>query len=112
MYGFSTCFDFVTVAVNQWHVIRKRNRWKIPDHMFTYWCLYFPLCYFIWNARRDTVAEKEFDIIILMTLESILVHNSRKKKWAKKINFLQRHLNVTKEIKSCGRMIYLKFILT
>ena len=54
MDAFSTCFDFVRVPVNHRHVIRKRSRWKIPEHIVTSWCLYFPSCYFIYNARRDT----------------------------------------------------------
>ena len=84
MDAFSTCFDFVRVAVNHRHVIRKRNRWKIPEHIDTYWCLYFPSCYFIYNARRDTVAEKEFDIITLMTLERVLVQRFKKKEMSEK----------------------------
>ena len=35
MDAFSTCFDFVRVAANQRHVIRKKSGWKIPDHIVT-----------------------------------------------------------------------------
>ena len=50
--------------------------------MFTF---FFTLL--IYNARRGTagVAEKDFDVIILMTLERVLVQDSRKKNCAKKM---------------------------
>ena len=78
MDAFSTCFGFVR------DVIRKRNCWKIPDYIVTYWCLYLPSRYFIYNARRDTVAEKECDIIILMTVERVLVQGFTKKEMSEK----------------------------
>ena len=84
MDAFSTCFAFVRVAVNHRHVMRKRNRCKIPEHIVTYWCLYFPSCYFIYYGSRDTVAEKEFDIITLMTLERVLVQRFKKKEMSEK----------------------------
>ena len=68
-------FNMFWLCESNRHAIKKRNCWKIPQHMFTYWCLYFSLCYFIWNAIRDPVAEKEFYIIILKTLERVLVQN-------------------------------------
>ena len=37
-------------------------------------------CYFIYNTRRDTVSEKEFDIVIQMTLEHVLVHRFKNKR--------------------------------
>ena len=40
-------------------------------------------CYFIYNVRRDTAAGKEFDIVIQMTLEHVLVQRFKKKKWTK-----------------------------
>ena len=44
-------------------------------------------CYFIYNARRDTAAEKEFDIVIQMTLKHVLVQRFKKKEMDKKNNF-------------------------
>ena len=41
-------------------------------------------CYFIYNARKDTVAEKEFDIMMQMTLEHFLVQRFKKKEMDKK----------------------------
>ena len=41
-------------------------------------------CYFIYNARRDTVAEKECDIVIQMTLERVLVQRFKKKEMDRK----------------------------
>ena len=35
--------------------------------------MFISSCYFIYNERRDTAAEKEFDIVIQMTLEHVLV---------------------------------------
>ena len=42
--------------------------------------MFIASCYFIYNARRDTATEKEFDIVIQMTLEHVLVQRSKKKK--------------------------------
>ena len=44
-------------------------------------------CYFIYNARIDTTAEKEFDVLIQMTLEHVLVQRFKKKEMDKKITF-------------------------
>ena len=41
-------------------------------------------CYLIYNARRDTAAEKEFAIVIQMILEHILVQRFKKKKMDEK----------------------------
>ena len=41
-------------------------------------------CYFIYNARRDTAAEKEFDIVMQMTLECVLVQRFKKKEMGEK----------------------------
>ena len=49
-----------------------------------YWYLYLPSCYFIYNAHRDTVAEKEVDIVIPMTLEHVLVQRFKKKEMSEK----------------------------
>ena len=43
--------------------------------------------YFIHNARRDRAAEKEFDIVIEMTLEHVLVQRFKKKEMSKKTTF-------------------------
>ena len=61
--------------------------------------MFIALCYFVCNARRDTATEKEFDIVIQMTLEHVLVQRSkkkRKKEMDEENNFYQRHVNVTK----------------
>ena len=52
---------------------------------------------------------KEFDIVIQMTLERVLVQRSKKKKRNE-----PEKLTFKKDMKiiSCGRMIYLEFILT
>ena len=53
-------------------------------------------CYFIYNTRRDTASEKEFDIVIQMTLEHVLVQrfknkrNGQKKTFNKDIKILYR----------------------
>ena len=46
--------------------------------------MFISLCYFIYNACRDTAAEKEFDIVIQMTLEHVLVQRFKKKEIEKK----------------------------
>ena len=55
--------------------------------LITLLLMFISSCYFIYNARRDTAAEKEFDIIIQMTLEHVLVQRFKKKKWTKKTTF-------------------------
>ena len=40
--------------------------------------------YCIYNARRDTAAEKEFDIVIQMTLEHVVVQIFKKKEMGEK----------------------------
>ena len=87
MNAFSTCFDFVRVAML--YMLKKR-KWEIAEKfqstfLLIYWYLYLPSCYFIYNASRDTVAEKEFGIVMPMTLEPVLVRDSRNKKWSKVI---------------------------
>ena len=64
-------------------------------------------CYFIYNARRDTAAEKEFDIVIEIWDDTRVRSSSEiqeKKKWQKN-NFKQRHVNVTKRANSSRIMI-------
>ena len=59
--------------------------------------MFISSCYFIYNARRDTVAEREFDIVIQMTLERVPVERFKKKEMGQ-----QRHVNVTKQVNSYG----------
>ena len=47
-------------------------------------------CYFIYNASRDTAAEKEFDIVLHMTLERVLVQRFKKKEMGKKKKLLTK----------------------
>ena len=46
--------------------------------------MFISSCYFIYNARRDTVVEKEFDIVIQMTLERVLIQRFKKKEMDEK----------------------------
>ena len=50
--------------------------------------MFISSCYFIYNVRRDTAAEKEFDIVIQMTLEQVLVQRFKKKEMDKKKELL------------------------
>ena len=52
-----------------------------------------------------TAAEKEFDIVIQLTLEQVVVQRLKTREVDEKCNFEQRHLNVTKRANSSGRMI-------
>ena len=84
MDAFLTCFEFV--RVNHRHVIRKGNRWKIPEHIatdFYIFMLYF-MSSLLLNARTDTYAEKKFDIVIQMTLERVLVERFKKREVGEK----------------------------
>ena len=49
--------------------------------------MFISLCCFTYNTRRDTAAEKEFDIVIQMTLEHVLVQRFKKKEMDEKNNF-------------------------
>ena len=50
--------------------------------------MFISSCYFIYNARRNTAGEKEFDIVIQTTLERILVQRFKKKEMGeKKVTF-------------------------
>ena len=84
MNAFQTCFGFARVATNHRHTICKINGWKIPEHIVTDVYIFILLCLY---ARRDTAAEKEFDIVIQMTLEHIPVQRFKKKDMDKKNNF-------------------------
>ena len=44
-------------------------------------------CYFIYNARRYTPTEKEFNIVIQMTPEHVLVQRFKKKEMNEKTIF-------------------------
>ena len=46
--------------------------------------MFIASCYFIYNARRDTATEKEFNIVMRMTLEHVLVQRFNKKNGRKK----------------------------
>ena len=46
--------------------------------------------YFIYNARRYTAAEKEFDIVIQITLEDFVVERLKKKEIDKKKELLTK----------------------
>ena len=67
--------------------------------------MFISSCYLIYNARRDTAAEKEFDIVIQMMLEQVLVQRFKKKRNGRKKLFLTKIINVTKRENSSGRMI-------
>ena len=47
--------------------------------------MFISSCYFIYNAPRDAVAEKEFNIVIQMTLERVLVQIQEKRHEWKKV---------------------------
>ena len=67
--------------------------------------MFIASCYFVYNAGRDTATEKEFDIVIQMTLEQVLVQRFKKKELDEINNFYQRHVNVTKRANSSRIMI-------
>ena len=46
--------------------------------------MFISSCYFIYNARRDTAGEKEFDILIQMKLERALVQRFKIKEMGEK----------------------------
>ena len=46
--------------------------------------MFIASCYFIYNARRDTATGKEFNIVMRMTLEHVLVQRFNKKNGRKK----------------------------
>ena len=72
--------------------------------------MFISSCYFIYNAWRDKAAEREFDIVDDTGTRSS--SEIQEKKWAKKSNFKQIYVNVTKQVNSYGRIIHLEFILT
>ena len=49
--------------------------------------MFIALCYFVCNARRDTATEKEFDIVIQMKLEHVLLQRFKKEEMDEKNNF-------------------------
>ena len=76
---------FVRVPANHRHVICKKiNCWKIPEHNVT--DVYILM--FIYNTRRDTAAEEEFDIAIQARYvhqnRHVLVQRFKKKEMDKK----------------------------
>ena len=61
---------------------------SIPEKFLSTLILVFiPSCYFIYNARRDTAAEKELDIVIQMALGHVLVQRFKKKEMEEKSKF-------------------------
>ena len=52
--------------------------------LITLLLLFICWCYFIPNARRDTAADKKFDIAIQIALEHVLVKRLKKKNILKK----------------------------
>ena len=67
--------------------------------------MFISSCFLILNGCRDTTADKEFAIVIQMTLEDELVQRFKKKYMDVKSNFKESHINVTKRANSSGRMI-------
>ena len=49
--------------------------------------MFISSCYFAFNARTDTAAEKKIDIVIQMTLERVLVQRFKKKEMSGKKTF-------------------------
>ena len=68
---FSTCLVLMRVPVNERHVIFKRNSWKIREDIVIDVCIF--MSSYLECTLRQCVAEKEFDIVIQMTLEHVLV---------------------------------------
>ena len=52
--------------------------------------MFISSCYFIYNARRDTAAEKEVDVVIQMIFEHALVQRFKRKEMDKKKNKLTK----------------------
>ena len=52
--------------------------------MSTLLLMFISSCYFIYNARRDTAAEKEVDVVTQMIFEHVLVQRVKKKEMDKK----------------------------
>ena len=79
------------------HVLTSRELWQVTDMLYvrqmaekflsTLLLMFVSSCYFIFNARRYTAAEKEFDIVIQMTLEHVLVQRFKKIVMDQKNNF-------------------------
>ena len=65
--------------------------------------MFISSCYFIFTTRRDSAAEKEFNIVIHMTLEHVLIQRLKKKNWTKKITF-NKDINFTKWANFSRRM--------
>ena len=62
--------------------LKKKQKmlcFDLKKHMSTFPLMFLFACYIIQNARRDTAEEKEFGIIIQMTLEDVLFHRFKKK---------------------------------
>ena len=93
--------SLIETSLNKWmhfqHVLASRElqqtaymlyvRWMAEKFLSTLLLMFIASCYFIYNARRDTAAEKEFDIAIQMSLEHVLVQRFKKKEMDEKNNF-------------------------
>ena len=49
--------------------------------------MFISSCYFVYNAHEDPAAEQQFDVLIQMTLERVLVQRFKKKEMGEKSNF-------------------------
>ena len=78
MDAFLTCFDFVRVAVNHRHVIRKRNCWKIPEHIVIFMLLYLK-CTLSYSCRKKNWYCNTDDIGTRSSSEIQEKRNGRKK---------------------------------
>ena len=105
MNAFSKCLVFVRVAANLRHVICKRNSWKISKHIVSGVYIFVPL-YLEWTY--EVQLQRKGLILQYRWHWSTLVQKSKKIKMNKKINFLKRHINVTRGANSSRRMIYLR----
>ena len=61
--------------------------------------MFIASCYFIYNARRDKATEKEFGIVIQMTLQHVLVQGFKKKEMDGKKQLLTKTCKCYKESK-------------
>ena len=91
MDAFSTCFDFVKVAVNHRLVIEEEeksleNSW-VHCYLHTDIYIFLHVTLFIMHVEVATVAEKEFDIVIPMTVECVLVPIQGKRNERKRVTF-------------------------
>ena len=82
MNAFPKCFGFARVAANHRHVTCKINGWKTPWE-YCYWCFDLHVTLFTMHVE----IQKEFDIVIQMIMEHVLVQRFKKKDMDEKNNF-------------------------